>query len=543
MNKPEKTDPKINLRDQWTTQQASAAKENTFSVATKQEIDRLAQTRIELEHTCKELRELRDNLSKDIDQLSTKRQAGIASAENYTTGPIEQKSALCIEIKSLVLERDELKVDTQDLSKMRDEIIHEMVLLNTKNAELTKMNNDLSRRAIDREQQAGHSPSPTPSTELLSPISMQRDSSDSSSINNQKVASRNSFNGKHEPKLLKIKKKGSTLFGKLGGKSIKSDTSIYGNDYAQSSKSILYGMSNSSASTQSLAIDSSSRSIRHNPKPSIDSSFSYVSGPHSFQLTSFLRPVKCNACNEKMWGLHEYRCGCCGYQAHAKCLSHVPQICSASNLSLDLSSGSDIEIAKSPSLFGHSLAAQVALENRSVPLLVEKCIEAIELRGMDYEGIYRKSGGAAQMRAIQIAFEQGDTIDLKDPDEINDVAAITSVLKQYFRELPDPLLTYDVYQEFIESIAMQADQTKTDKFISLMNQLPKANYDTLKLLMQHLHRVKGRSSENLMTTKNLAMVFAPTLMRDRDSSRDFLDMSYKNATMDFVIDRAFEIFV
>ncbi|OAD70810.1 hypothetical protein PHYBLDRAFT_114856 [Phycomyces blakesleeanus NRRL 1555(-)] len=162
---------------------------------------------------------------------------------------------------------------------------------------------------------------------------------------------------------------------------------------------------------------------------------------------------------------------------------------------------------------------------------------------MDYEGIYRKSGGAAQMRAIQIAFEQGDTIDLKDPDEINDVAAITSVLKQYFRELPDPLLTYDVYQEFIESIAMQADQTKTDKFISLMNQLPKANYDTLKLLMQHLHRVKGRSSENLMTTKNLAMVFAPTLMRDRDSSRDFLDMSYKNATMDFVIDRAFEIFV
>ncbi|KAI9024286.1 hypothetical protein CLU79DRAFT_99811 [Phycomyces nitens] len=535
--------PEIDLRDQWTLEQANTAKANIFSVAAKQEIDRLAQMRIELEHTCKELKGLRDSLSKEIDQISTKKQAGIASAEKQPFESKELKSALSVEIKSLTLERDELKTDTQDLSKMRDEIIHEMVLLNTKNAELTKMNNDLSRRAIDREHHTRHSPSPTTSTELMSPTAIQRDSSDTMSVSNQRVASRNSFNGKHEPKLLKIKKKGSTLFGKLGGKSGKSDNSLYSSDYAQSSKSILYGMSNSSASTQSLAIDSSSRSIRHNPKPSIDSSFSYVSGPHSFQLTSFLRPVKCNACNDKMWGLHEYRCHYCGYQSHSKCLGNVPQLCSASNLSLDLSSSSDIEVAKSSCLFGYNLAAHVASENRSVPLLVERCIEAIELRGMDYEGIYRKSGGAAQMRAIQVAFEQGDTIDLTDAEEFNDVAAITSVLKQYFRELPDPLLTYDIYQDFIDAIAMQTDQAKTDKFISLMKQLPKANYDTLKLLMQHLYHVKQRSSENLMTTKNLAMVFAPTLMRDRDASRDFSDMSYKNATMDFVIDRAFELFV
>lgn len=70
---------------------------------------------------------------------------------------------------------------------------------------------------------------------------------------------------------------------------------------------------------------------------------------------------------------------------------------------------------------------------------------------MDYEGIYRKSGGASQMRTIQLLFEQGDEPDLEDVDEYNDICAVTSVLKQYFRELPNPLLTYELYPNFLEA--------------------------------------------------------------------------------------------
>lgn len=57
-----------------------------------------------------------------------------------------------------------------------------------------------------------------------------------------------------------------------------------------------------------------------------------------------------------------------------------------------------------------------------------------------------------------------------------------------------------------------------------------------------LYRVSQRSSENRMTVKNLAMVFAPTLMRDKDSTRDFLDMSYKNAVIEYLITNAYELF-
>lgn len=101
-------------------------------------------------------------------------------------------------------------------------------------------------------------------------------------------------------------------------------------------------------------------------------------------------------------------------------------------------------------MFGNSLTDRCKFENRSVPLIVKECVNQVELRGLDYEGIYRKSGGAAQIRTIQLAYEQGKHINLSDEDEFNDICAITSALKQYFRELSDPLLTYDAYDKFIE---------------------------------------------------------------------------------------------
>jgi hypothetical protein len=70
------------------------------------------------------------------------------------------------------------------------------------------------------------------------------------------------------------------------------------------------------------------------------------------------------------------------------------------------------------------------------------------MRGMDYEGIYRKSGGTTQMRQIQDEFERGDDVQFS-PDL--DICSVTSVLKQYLRNLPNPLITFEVYDRFIET--------------------------------------------------------------------------------------------
>ena len=68
---------------------------------------------------------------------------------------------------------------------------------------------------------------------------------------------------------------------------------------------------------------------------------------------------------------------------------------------------------------------------------------------MDLEGIYRKVGGNSQVKAIQEGFEKSEDYDISDPTI--DISAVTSVLKQYFRKLPTPLLTFDVYDKILES--------------------------------------------------------------------------------------------
>lgn len=396
-------------------------------------------------------------------------------------------------MKSLVSERDLLKHETKSLRKIRDEVVHEMVLLNTKNDELTTMNNDLSRRAIQQEESVvipvlnRHTPpplSPSQSTDSsnLSVVCRTRKLSDASSILCN-VSSRNSFIKDQTPKLFRIKKKKSTMFGLLGGsnssanlaKPVKpepslssSSVSIYG-----SSKSSIYSNNNLNSSLQSLQPET--RSISKN-KGFMDSTASLQIVPshhggtssHSFQPMSFLRPVKCGACGDKIWGRSEYRCDHCGFSSHSRCLSKVPQNClSATSSNLDLTSefyGSTANLSMGShdkslppskksmsdcSMFGSDLSERVQIENRSIPLIVDECIKAVEARGLEYEGIYRKSGGAAQMRAIQLAFDQGEKINLCDEEEYNDFDAITSVLKQYFRELPNPLFTFELYDTFI----------------------------------------------------------------------------------------------
>lgn len=84
-----------------------------------------------------------------------------------------------------------------------------------------------------------------------------------------------------------------------------------------------------------------------------------------------------------------------------------------------------------------------------MPLVVTKCVAAVEAHGMNYEGIYRKTGGMGQTKLITQCFERGADFDLEDLDRFNDMAAVTSCLKNYFRSLPDPLFTHELHERFV----------------------------------------------------------------------------------------------
>lgn len=260
---------------------------------------------------------------------------------------------------------------------------------------------------------------------------------------------------------------------------------------------------------------------------------------HLFIPFNVLRPIRCFACQKNMWGQSELKCQFCGQACHVRCLHNLPISCNQPF------SRSDEVTAESqgPPVFGRKLSEHLQETDngtRRVPLVVEKCIEAVELQGMDYEGIYRKSGGTSQLKIIQQLFEKGQPFNLNDRDRFNDISAITSVLKNYFRELPEPLLTYELHERFIECVeAKNKDVTqKRLTMRELLHSLPKEHFDTLRFLIDHLYRVRLRAEDNRMSSRNLGVVFGPTLMRSHDPAQEFAHMGGKAMSIEFMIDNS-----
>lgn len=90
--------------------------------------------------------------------------------------------------------------------------------------------------------------------------------------------------------------------------------------------------------------------------------------------------------------------------------------------------------------------------------------------GMNYEGIYRKTGGMGQTKLITQNFERGEDFDLEDLDKFNDVAAVTSCLKNFFRCLPIPLFTHDLHEQFV-SCAGECESMMRQRVSSMAQKL------------------------------------------------------------------------
>ncbi|KAM6155717.1 breakpoint cluster region protein [Rhynchocyon petersi] len=167
---------------------------------------------------------------------------------------------------------------------------------------------------------------------------------------------------------------------------------------------------------------------------------------------------------------------------------------------------------KQTGVFGVRIAVVTKRERSKVPYIVRQCVEEIERRGMDEVGIYRVSGVATDIQALKAAFD----INNKDVSVMMsdmDVNAIAGTLKLYFRELPEPLFTDELYPNFAEGIALSDPIAKESCMQNLLMSLPEANLLTFVFLLDHLKRVAEKEAINKMSLHNLATVFGPTLLR------------------------------
>ncbi|TFJ98575.1 C-type lectin domain family 12 member B-like [Platysternon megacephalum] len=193
-------------------------------------------------------------------------------------------------------------------------------------------------------------------------------------------------------------------------------------------------------------------------------------------------------------------------------------------------------------VFGCSLQALCEREHGTVPGFVQQCIQTVEHRGLDIDGLYRISGNLATIQKLRYKVDHDEHLDLDD-GRWEDVHVITGALKLFFRELPEPLFPFSYFDKFITAIKIH-DQAKRSKCIrDLVCSLPEANCDTMKALFQHLCRVIDYKEQNRMSVQSVAIVFGPTLLRPETEEVNMaMHMVFQNQIVEHILNQYSYIF-
>jgi len=163
-------------------------------------------------------------------------------------------------------------------------------------------------------------------------------------------------------------------------------------------------------------------------------------------------------------------------------------------------------------VFGVSLEELFQKTNRPIPFIAEKCVEYLREFSLDSEGIFRISGNARVIQALKLMFNQVDFVDLSIVCK-NDVHTVAGLFKLFLRDLPNPIFTFDKYNQFVAIFRPRGNQREKDRQAAiLISDLPDAHLYFLKFLIEFLQEVIAHSAINKMNSNNLARIFGPVLL-------------------------------
>uniref|UniRef100_A0A667ZA44 Rho GTPase-activating protein 32 n=1 Tax=Myripristis murdjan TaxID=586833 RepID=A0A667ZA44_9TELE len=199
-------------------------------------------------------------------------------------------------------------------------------------------------------------------------------------------------------------------------------------------------------------------------------------------------------------------------------------------------------------VFGCDLGEHLLNSGHDVPQVLKSCTEFIEKHGV-VDGIYRLSGIASNIQKLRHEFDSEQIPDLTKDVYIQDIHCVGSLCKLYFRELPNPLLTYQLYEKFSDAVSAATDEERLIKIHDVIQQLPPPHYRTLEFLMRHLSHLATFSYITNMHSKNLAIVWAPNLLRSKQiesacfsGTAAFMEVRIQSVVVEFILNHVDVLF-
>ncbi|KAI4902046.1 hypothetical protein NFI96_033102 [Prochilodus magdalenae] len=203
-------------------------------------------------------------------------------------------------------------------------------------------------------------------------------------------------------------------------------------------------------------------------------------------------------------------------------------------------SSSKLTAGNSVKVFGvalESLPHCHVLDYGDIPCFLVDACTCLMLH-LDTEGLFRKSGSIVRVKALRAKLDQAeDCLSTALPLDI------AGLLKQFFRELPEPILPADLQNSFLKAQELSTVEERTSATILLSCVLPHGNLNTLRYFFSFLKGVSQRCAENKMDSSNLSVIFAPNLLHcgegtDKMSASTEKKLKLQAAVVKCLIDNA-----
>ncbi|XP_046391617.1 rac GTPase-activating protein 1-like [Ischnura elegans] len=218
---------------------------------------------------------------------------------------------------------------------------------------------------------------------------------------------------------------------------------------------------------------------------------------HCFSEKTVLKSEECTPCGKRInFGKVALKCSDCKVVCHAECKEEVTLPC--------VPSGGTPNIKKGQKA---SIADYAPMSAPMIPSIVIHCVNEIESRGLNEVGIYRVPGSEREVKFLKEKFMRG-----KGAPNLHgyDIHVVCGVLKDFLRNLSEPLITRVLWQDFGRAAEVTDSEDSVALLYEAIAELPKPNRDTLAYIILHLQKVAS-CRECKMPAANLAKVFGPTV--------------------------------